>query len=121
MELVPTSVQIGAFVFNVDLDQAYMDREAARRGEELSGMSEFEKQKITIAEGQGSDITADTVLHEILHMCLRVTVCDINTETANGGVEDIEERMISALTGVLLDTLRRNPEMSQYLLGKQVL
>lgn len=118
---VPTSVRIGAFTFNVDVDQAYIDREAARRGQELSGISEFETQKITVGEHQGPDITADTVLHEILHMCLRSTTVDINDEVAREAVDDVEERVINALTGVLLDTLRRNPDMARYLLGKEVL
>lgn len=118
MEHLPTTVQIGAFVFSVDVDQDYMDEEAERRGQELSGMSEFEKQKITIGEGQGPDIQADTTLHEIIHMCLRVVSCDLNSEIANEAFTDFEERVVGAVTGVLLDTLRRNPDMARYLLGK---
>ena len=87
-------------------------------GEDLAGISEYDKLLITVGE-HPYDYQADTLLHEIEHMCLRVAACDINAEVEEERVSDVEERVIRAMTNVLLDTLRRNPKLVAYLLKKK--
>ena len=62
----------------------------------------------------GDDYKRETVLHEIVHCCLRVTDC-IPDRDARAGVEDVEERAVAALTGPLLAVLRDHPELVAWL------
>jgi hypothetical protein len=108
---IPKSVQISAFKYKIQKNQGYLDREAARTGENLAGLSEFGKQLITVGPA-AEDYMADTLLHEILHQCLRVVAFEMDEDD-----EKIEERIIATMTPILLDTLRRNPEIVDYLLN----
>ena len=62
---------------------------------------------IAVSPGQAEDYGRSTLLHEILHACVRASSPDIDDEQ--------EEKMVSALTGPLLGALRDNPELIEYL------
>lgn len=109
MRKLPDKVQISAFTYIISADQEYLDKEGEERGEKLVGLSEHEAQKITISEA-ANDFMADTLLHEIIHQCIRVTGIEIKNEK-------MEEHLICVMTPVLLDTLRRNPTVVKYLLA----
>lgn len=72
------------------------------------GCLSFKDQTIYLATNQKEDIIADTLLHEVLHAIW---------STVGGWAypEADEERIVSMLTGTLLDTLRRNRELTRYL------
>ena len=106
---LPSHVQISAFNYTISVDQDYLDKEGAERGKTLVGLSELNDQKITISEA-ADDYMADTLLHEILHQCIMVTGIEIRNLK-------LEEQLITTITPMLLDTLRRNPEVVEYLLG----
>lgn len=110
MRILPKNVQISAFNYTICVDQDYLDKEGAERGTTLVGLSECKPQKITISEA-ADDFMADTLLHEILHQCLIVTGVDVKNRK-------VEEQLISTITPMLLDTLRRNPEVVKYLLER---
>jgi hypothetical protein len=112
----PGVIQIGAYRINVFRDSEYMKNLSEELGAELSGVAELGKQRITLDEDQPQDYEADTLLHEILHMCFNVSAMDIDTEVKTGQTEQVEERVIGGLTNILLDTLRRNPELVEYLM-----
>ena len=49
------------------------------------------------------------LLHEILHACFN--------QSPFGQDEELEERVVRSLDHLLLDTLRRNPKIRDYLFG----
>lgn len=115
---LPDKVQVGAYSIDIEVNPKKLLDEGNDRGEVIAGLATLEEQLITLGE-YPDDYTADSLLHEILHICLRVSSCNINDEVAKDNVYDVEERIVSALTGILLDTLRRNPQLIRYLLKRR--
>jgi hypothetical protein len=111
-ELPVSQVQVGPYHMDlvfVDVVADHMDKRP-ESDVKVSGCVEFERQTIFIANGQKSDILADTVLHEINHV--------IWATVGGWGHEDIDEEMIvSMITTATLDTMRRNKELFKYLIG----
>jgi hypothetical protein len=111
---LPTTVRVGPLNLNVLCVQNPADF-MPNSSENQESMVTFgclvhKDQTIYLAAGQKKDITADTLLHEVLH-AIWATV---------GGwayPEADEERIVSMLTGTLLDTLRRNKDLAWYLLS----
>lgn len=66
------------------------------------------KQQITVDPDQGPDQLADSLLHEVLHACVAVTGID---ETLG----DKEETVVRSLSTCLLDVIRRNPRLVEWL------
>jgi hypothetical protein len=77
--------------------------------EQRAGRTKIGRQLIAIADDQAADQERDTVLHEVLH-CMSRIVGLIRDD-------DEEERIVAALTPLLLDVLRRNPDLVGYLVG----
>lgn len=115
---VPSKIQVGPLNFKVKfvdnvgekLSKAngLKDEEAAPSTSMTYGCMSIPDLTIYLAKDQKPDITADTLLHEVLHAIWGVV----------GGwayPEADEERIVSMLTGTLLDTLRRNKELVGYL------
>lgn len=71
--------------------------------------------KIMVREypkGQSLDSARDTILHEIVHISMRIV-------GAPSWLSDSrEEDIVSRISPVILDTLRRNPRLSEFLLSK---
>ena len=59
---------------------------------------------------QGADQKADTLLHEVLHAIWEQT-------PLRSRESDEQEEVVVALAAPLLDTLRRNPRLVEYLIG----
>jgi hypothetical protein len=78
------------------LPKRVLDRDAV-------GHTSTSTQELHVLEGQGHHQERDTLLHEILHVASNVVG------------QDLKERQILALAPVLLDVLRRNPELVAYL------
>lgn len=95
----PTKVQIGAVTYAVSLD-------LGRIPDDKYGYTEVGRQNIYIHPEQGPDQMADTLLHECLH--------GVWAQVALSS--DAEEVIIRSLTPLLLDTLRRNPKLTAFLL-----
>lgn len=73
-----------------------------------AGNCQYLKQRIDIDPAQGGDGRADTLLHELLHAAWYVA--GITEFTSKQ-----EERVVGALSPLLLDVLRRNPKLVQEL------
>lgn len=67
------------------------------------GSSVLNAQRIAVLEGQAFHQERDTFLHEVLHMASRMAATPL------------KERQIIALSPVLLDVLRGNPDVVAYL------
>jgi hypothetical protein len=68
-----------------------------------AGTSTLNDQRLAVLEGQGQHQERDTVVHEVLHLVSRMSAFPL------------KERQVTALSPVLLDVLRRNPELVAYL------
>ncbi|OLT26528.1 hypothetical protein BJF83_20805 [Nocardiopsis sp. CNR-923] len=111
---VPDRVRVGHLHLQVLIDQGAIDAASEERDGPLSGYSDAEQQRIVLAPGAGPDFEAETLLHELLHMCLRVSGRDPN-EDAKAEVDDIEESTVNSMSGPLLAILRDNPDLVAYL------
>lgn len=111
----PKSIQVGPLRLNIE----FIDNVAEKishgqpaTNEDASaityGCLSYKDQTIYLASNQQSDITADTLLHEVLHAIW-------STVGGWAYTEADEERIVSMLSGTLLDTLRRNKELTRYL------
>lgn len=106
----PGSVVVGPYRLTLTVDQAAIDRATVERGgNELAGSYDSSTGRIAIKPGLTPDLTADCLLHEILHAVCEVAGKPLDDET--------EERAVSALAPTLLDTLRRNPDVTAWLMG----
>ena len=107
MPELPTHVQVGAFLYSLAVNQAAINE----INPTAFGRTRNKEQSIVLSEGQGPDQQADTVLHETLHACFMVAgMSERMTDT-------LAEETIRTLSPLLLDVLRRNPELVAYLLG----
>jgi hypothetical protein len=110
----PTSVLVGPYRYAISVDHEAMERirRSDGSGDGHVGSSNHHQLKITIDGDMAATMVADTLLHEIVHCCYRVS--------GVGAGKMTEEEAIEHLTPVLLDTLRRNPDVAQYLFGSGV-
>lgn len=111
---IPATVTIGHLRYRVDVDRAVIDKASVKAQCTLAGVSNASEQRIGLHPDNAPDYQAETLLHEVLHQCLRVAGCDPD-EDAKANVADVEERAVRAMSGPLLDTLRRNPDLVSYL------
>ena len=116
--IIPQRIIIGHLRYQVDVDQAAIDKANAESKSDYAGFSQASKQIIVLRPENPPDFQAETLLHEVIHQCLRVAGCDPD-EDAQAGLKDIEEHTIKAMSGPLLDTLRRNPDLVAYLLDTE--
>jgi hypothetical protein len=104
----PRSVKVGATPYSVRYSSRLSDN-----GE--VGSTTFISQSIELLPGQGPDYERDTLLHEVLH----AVVFNTNLRSMEGWREDgREEAIVQALAPVLLQVLRENPRLIDYLLEK---
>lgn len=110
MSDLPTHIQVGPMRYTVAVDQVAINAEGSSK--HVYGVTLHKKLSIFLAEGMAADQEADTLLHEVLHACLNVTGQDLPyTDTQM-------EAVVYGLSPVLLDTLRRNPDLVAYLVGE---
>lgn len=113
MTEVPKSVQIGPYTYEIILDSKKLDEIKLKENDgDLCGYVNHKKQKITIDPKQGPDMLADTLLHEMFHAILSSGFPD--EELSN------EERIVGVLATTTLDTLRRNPKVTEFILNGSV-
>ena len=109
MTALPDHIQVGPMCYSLAVNQAAINA----INPELQGRTTHRNQSIVLAEGIGPDQEADTVLHELLHACLSVS------GAANKVSDGLQEELVAAITPLLLDVLRRNPQLVAYLLSTE--
>jgi hypothetical protein len=67
----------------------------------------MESMSIAVDPGRHEDYARATLLHEILHACIRSSDPTLDDEH--------EETVVAAITGPLLSMLRDNPDVLDYL------
>jgi hypothetical protein len=114
MPAIPATVTIGHLRYRIDVDRAAIDKASVKARCTLAGVSNSSEQRIALHPDNAPDYQAETLLHELLHQCLRVSGCDPDQD-AKVNLEDVEERAVRSMSGPLLDLLRRNPDLVVYL------
>lgn len=111
---IPGTLRIGHARYTVTVSDQVIDRENTADHANYAGFSQASKQHIVLREDNPPDFQAETLLHEVLHQCLRVSGCDPDSD-AKAGVTDVEERAVRSMAGALLATMRDNPGFVAYL------
>lgn len=106
---------IGHRTYTLVLDDELVEKEQPEHAE-WQAFSDPRRQLIGVRPGAGPDDEADSVLHEVLHQCLRASGCWPG-QVRPGRDVDLEEVVIGAMTGPLLRALRDNPGLVTYLVG----
>lgn len=96
---MPALIQIGPYLYSVELVEF---EDPSRLGDIRYG-----QERIRISRDSAPNQQRDSLLHEVIHGCFQVSGCS---------EQDWNEQATSVLTTVLLDTLRRNPALVDYLM-----
>ncbi|GIH26046.1 hypothetical protein Aph01nite_43560 [Acrocarpospora phusangensis] len=113
--VIPTRVKIGYARYGVVVSNDAIHKADSENHTNYAGFSNGSTQKIVLREDNPPDYQAETLLHEILHQCLRVAGVDADVD-AKAGLADVEERAVRAIAPNLLAALRENPDLVAYLL-----
>lgn len=104
---LPEEIVVGPYTYKVELSQQQINAASVEKEEHLIGSAQHVAQRIVLRPDMGADVTADTLLHEVLHCCFNQgNVFSTSKE---------EEEAVNFLACILLDTLRRNPGLVDYL------
>lgn len=107
----PGTVQVGPHVYTI-----VVDRKRAIDASVTYGFTHPDWSEIILGPDQCLSQQRDTVLHELLHALLALVGVNKGGDRALLPEEDDEERLVTALSPLLLDTLRRNPDLTAFLL-----
>ena len=98
---LPRRLRIGHIAYKVRVDAT------ACAEADSDGLWDIDDQAICLRPGLPPDHQRAVLLHETLHACFHAA----GLETA----DDVEERIVTGLTGPLLNTLRDHPAFVAYL------
>lgn len=103
---LPTSVKIGPHTYRVASGQPTDQVLEAKRE---AGNADHALLRIRISSELPASVRAEVLLHEVLH-------CIWDQGPLRNRDDDLEEDIVAAFAPLLLDTLRRNPALTTYLL-----
>lgn len=112
---LPAAVTVGPFRYEVSCDQAAIDRAGQEAGANLLGQHSPRAGTIALAPDLSGDAEAETLLHEVLHALFDATGVGGGDGDETLLDRDAEERLIRQCSPMLLDLLRRNPDLVAYL------
>lgn len=107
----PAVIRIGHLRYTVTVDTARCQLASSE------GLSHGNEQTIIVRDDRPWDSASETLLHEVLHQCLHAAGLEASTLSGDGN--DIEERVVRAMSGMLIATLRGNPDLTAYLLREE--
>jgi hypothetical protein len=105
----PKTLRVGPYVWTV----LWQRRDVLRFHPDGSACGCCDAPTLTIAvDGSGAeDYSRATLLHELLHACLRCSDPHLD--------DDAEETAVAGITGPLLAALKDNPGLVTYLVGER--
>ena len=109
---MPQRISVGPHSYVVVKDQAELDRKSIER--QIVGPQGHHDPvalRILVTEQQAPGQQRDTLLHEVLHALTEMT--GLHNEWS----EEKEEAVVRRLTPALLDVLRRNPDLVEFLVA----
>lgn len=105
---LPDSVKVGPHIYTVESSEAAVDRVCHKHQRELDGCADHQYQLITISPNGADSYRKDVFLHEVLHAVITATAMEFEQE-------DGEERLVGAMSTMLLQVIRDNPEVIRWL------
>lgn len=107
---IPPVVTVGGRTYTI-----HSDEETSRLTSDdgSRGMTFTERLRIHLNAEMPDDLIRETLLHECMH-----AAWDFVGLGKAGAIAEHEEQAIKALAPVLVDMLRRNPEIVAYLVGR---
>jgi hypothetical protein len=105
---LPPAIVIGPYTYPIVSDDGELIRYEHKAKTLVWGAMQYIEHRILIDPNMCAEKTAVTLLHEVMHGC---------NDLAGNADLDNEERIVRALAPILLDTLRRNPELIRVLIG----
>ena len=106
----PGKVKVGPHSYRIRYDKDAIDLKATELNERrLYGLTEPVHAVIHVDPTLAKSQKQDTVLHEVLHACLSLIGWDESLSAEK------EERLVRALSPVLLQVLQDNPRLCAYL------
>lgn len=93
-------MKIGATVY------PFVFRKLINGDSNILGHIGFKEQTVQVRKGMGADITRLTIVHETLHGMMFAI-----------GHDDNDEKVVNRLAHVMLEWVRDNPELLEYLRG----
>ncbi len=108
---LPTSIDIGPFRYTITIDELTRQRAQETSRELLLGQTDHDKLEMILDAKQPDSLMRETLLHETLHL-----VTEINGLRFEWG-DTKEEGVVRRLSPILLEVLRRNPELVAYLMA----
>lgn len=105
----PRFVTVGPHRYRIVATRAAVDRASVEGGERVFGTCDPARLTITVDPDVAPSQLADTVVHELLHAAFSLIGAgeDVTTE--------VEERLVLRLAPVLLQIVRGNPALVEYL------
>lgn len=100
---LPTQLRIAHATFTVKVDNK------ACAAQEANGTTVIDEREITVRDDLPVDKLREVLLHETLHGCFNAGALALPNAQ--------EERLVGAITGPLLQTLRDNPDLVAFLLA----
>lgn len=108
-EAMPSSIDVGPFMYTVESDELDLLRTSKAEHEILLGHCDEAKLQILVDLEQAAGQLRDTLLHEALHAVFAQLGLDDELGQAK------EEMVIRRLSPALLALLRRNPQLVSFL------
>ena len=104
-------IEVGPLTFTVVNDKKLLQEYHLKNGIEVFGYLDEEKNKVVVDSKYPYDTQQEVTLHEVIHAVIDFIFFEFASQ------ED-EERFVRSFSPALLDTLRRNPKFTQYILEK---
>jgi hypothetical protein len=105
---LPAKIQIGPLSFSVTDDKVEHNQAVVDDLDATYGRIQYAQGKIVLDPDQNEGHRRYVLLHEVLHGCWHI----------GDRSHKNDEKAIRALTGPLLDVLRRNPDLVAYLMSE---
>lgn len=106
----PLSIDIGPYTYAVSVDAEKVMKAGDEVGSRLRGYTDLETLEIVLAPGLPPDLLRQVLWHEVRHAIVSVV--------GQSNRRLVEEDWISFTNASELDTLRRNPGLTGFLLDQ---
>lgn len=117
MALLPRTLKAGPFVYSVHTDQETYDKVCLEGMKELEASTSHVLMRIAFRPGRSASWTADSALHELLHIAFHLH--GIALENVKD-LPDLEEYIVSGMSPLLLMLLRDNPDYVAFIMNPEV-
>lgn len=110
----PDHVWIGPHKFRIYYDQQYFLNLVRSGASDRFGESNMGDMTIIVSDARAFTGMQETVLHEILHCLIWQAGIDIPEDPAEDEHKR-EEKLVGQMSGILLDCIKRNPQVFDWL------